>query len=284
MILCRSWGTKCFFSFIFYKHFAPLELTNYFLLIEIMKSILPNSDIGVSEIIKKLESLENPANIVGMARFGITTKKAFGVSAPELKQLAKKIKKQTNDRHALALELWKSKIHETRVIAYLIDDPKQVTRKQMDAWASDFDNWAICDGACGHLFCKTDFAYEKAFTWAEREAEFVKRAGIVLMARLAVHDKKADNVKIAEFLPVLAKHSDDERNFVKKAVNWSLRQIGKRSLNLNGLAIETAVRIKARNTKAARWIAADALRELTDEKTREKLQSKARKLSTDGRK
>ena len=145
----------------------------------------------------------------------------------------------------------------------------------------DFDNWAICDGTCGHLFCKTEFAYEKVFEWSEREEEFIRRAGIVLIAWLAVHDKKADDERLAQFLPILESKSDDERNFVKKAVNWSLRQIGKRNLNLNKLAVETATRIKARNTKAARWIAADALRELTNEKTFARL---GKKLATDERK
>lgn len=218
------------------------------------------------EIIKKLELLENPVNIAGMARFGIVTKKAFGVSAPILKNLAKEIKKQTDDRHKLALELWETGIHEARIIAYLIDDPKEVSSEQMESWAADFDNWAICDGACGHLFCKTEFAYQKVFEWSKREEEFVKRAGIVLMAWLAVHDKKASDATLAQFLPILEAHADDERNFIKKAVNWSLRQIGKRNANLNSLATRTAERIKAQNTRAARWIAADALRELTGEK------------------
>jgi len=227
------------------------------------------------EIIKKLESLENPANIAGMARFGITAKKAFGISAPVLKSLAKDVKKQTNERHKLALELWESEIHEARIIAYLIDDAKQVSPEQMDDWAADFDNWAICDGACGHLFCKTEFAYRKVFEWSEREEEFVKRAGLVLPAWLAVHDKKATDERIAQFLPILESKADDERNFIKKAVNWSLRQIGKRSLNLNKLAVETAEKIKAQNTKAARWIAADALRELKNEKIIERLKKKS---------
>lgn len=179
----------------------------------------------VDEIIKKLKSLENPANVAGMERFAIKTKKAFGVSAPILKQLAKEIKKLTSHRHALALDLWQTEIHEARIIAYLIDNPKEVTEKQMDDWATDFDNWAICDGTCGHLFCKTEFAYQKAFEWAEREEEFIKRAGIVLMAWLAVHDKKADDDKIVDFLPILETKADDERNFIKKAINWSLRQL-----------------------------------------------------------
>ncbi|HRH40053.1 MAG TPA: DNA alkylation repair protein [Pyrinomonadaceae bacterium] len=226
------------------------------------------------EIVKKLESLENAVNIAGMARFGIITKKAFGITAPVLKNLAKEIKKQTQDRHALALELWQTGIHEARAIAYLIDDVKQVTEGQMESWVKDFDNWAICDGTCGTLFCKTQFAYQKAFEWSEREEEFIKRSGLVLPAWLAVHDKKADDIKIAQFLPILESKADDERNFIKKAVNWSLRQIGKRNLHLNNLAIETAEKIKAQGTKSARWIAADALRELTNEKVLERLNKK----------
>lgn len=233
----------------------------------------------VERIVKKLKSLGNPENIAGMKRFGIVTKKAFGVSAPVLKNFAKEIKNQTEDRHRLALELWETGIHEARITAYLIDDPKQVTEKQMDAWSADFDNWAICDGACGHLFCKTEFAYKKSFEWSRREEEFIKRAGIVLMAQLAVHDKKAADEKLAQFLPVLEAKSNDERNFIKKAVNWSLRQIGKRSLHLNKLAAETAEKIKLQNTCAARWIAADALRELTNQKTLEKLSGKRSQIN-----
>jgi 3-methyladenine DNA glycosylase AlkD len=229
-----------------------------------------------NEIVKKLASLENPENIAGMARFGIVTKKAFGISTPVLKNLAKEIKKQAKNRHALAQRLWETGIHEARIIAFLIDDPKEVSPEQMDAWAADFDNWAICDGACIYLFCRTEFAYEKAHLWAERDEEFVKRAGLVLPAALAVHDKKATDAALAQFLPLLEKHARDERNFIKKAVNWSLRQIGKRNLNLNRLAVETAERIKTQNTRAARWIAADALRELKNEKTLERLNNVGR--------
>jgi len=230
------------------------------------------------EIIQKLKSLKNLENISGMERFGIKTKKAFGVSAPILKSLAKEIKKQPENRHELALELWETEIHEARIIAYLIDDPKKVSENQMENWVRDFDNWAICDGTCGHLFCKTEFAYEKVSEWSSREEEFIKRAGIVLMAWLAVHDKSASNEKIRQFLPILEAKADDERNFIRKAVNWSLRQIGKRNLNLNKLAVETAGKIKARNTKSARWIAADALRELTNDKTIERITRKTPRI------
>ncbi len=230
-----------------------------------------------NEITTRLESLCSPENAAGMARFGIKTKKAFGISAPVLKQYAKEVKKQAVDRHALALELWETGIYDARAVAFLIDDPKKVTRKQMDAWAADFDNWATVDGACGYLFCRTPFAYEKAFEWAGKEPEYIKRAGFSLMAYLAVHDKKAEDGKLAAFLQVIENHADDDRNFVKKAVNWALRQIGKRSLNLNKLAIESAERIAKQNTKPARWIAADALRELRGEKVQERLKKKASK-------
>ena len=144
----------------------------------------------------------------------------------------------------------------------------------MDAWAKDFDNWATVDGTCCYLFCRTPFAYEKAIEWAGRKPEFVKRAGFSLMAYLTVHDKKAGDEKLAAFLPIIERSWDDDRNFVKKAVNWALRQVGKHSLNLNGLAIETADRIKLQGTRSARWIAADALRELTSEKVFERLRKK----------
>ncbi len=230
--------------------------------------------MNIEEIIKKLESLGSPENVAGMARFAIKTKKALGVSAPNLKVLAKEIKKQTKDRHSLALELWETGIHEARAIAYLIENPKDVTENQMDSWVKDFDNWAICDGTCGHLFCKTTFAYEKVFEWSDSDEEFIKRAGICLIAWLSVHDKKADDEKIAKFLPILEQKADDERNFIKKAVNWSLRQIGKRSVYLNKFAIESALRIQAQNTKSARWIAADALRELRNKKVQDRLLNK----------
>lgn len=221
-----------------------------------------SSLIDTNYIVARLESLGDPKNVAGMARYGIVAKKAFGVAAPQLKALAKEIKKQTDDRHGLALALWRTGIHEARAIAFLIDDPKRVTSGQMEEWVADFDNWAICDSTCGTLFSYCRFAYEKAFEWAERDAEFERRAGIVLMAWLAVHDKKAPDARIAQFFPVLESKASDERNFVKKAVNWSLRQIGKRSRELNELAIACAERIQAQNSRSARWIASDAIREL----------------------
>lgn len=219
--------------------------------------------------------MSSTENVEGMRRFGIETETAFGISAPILKQFAREIKKASADRHALAEELWQTKIYEARAVAYLVDDPKCVTTIQMENWVRDFDNWATVDGVCGYLFCRSAYAYDKAFEWATEDAEFVKRAAFSLMAYLAVHDKKAPDAKLLPFLPVIEHHADDERNFVKKAVNWALRQIGKRSRELHEPAIQTAQRIAQQDSKAARWIAADALRELRSEKVIERLSRKA---------
>ena len=240
--------------------------------------------MNLIEVLHQLRGLGSAENVAGMARFGIVTREAFGVPASELKRVANEVKKRVEDRHEFALRLWATGIHDARGVAYLIDDPKRVTAEQMDAWAADFDNWAICDSTCGHLFSRTPLAYKKLSEWSRREEEFVKRAGIVLIAWLAVHDKKADDARFAELLPILEREAADERNFIKKAVNWSLRQVGKRSLKLNELAIETSERIRAQNTPQARWTAADALRELTSQKTLERLKNKQVKLTGRGEK
>jgi len=219
-----------------------------------------------AEIMRELRALSDPAKIADLERYAIKTPKAFGIRAPELKAFARELKKLVKDRHATALELWDTGNYDARAIAFLIDDPKKVTTAQMDEWATDFDNWATVDGACGYLFCRTPFAYDKVLEWCDRDEEFVKRAAFSLIAYLAVHDKKAPDEKLAAFLPVIENHSDDDRNFVRKAVNWALRQIGKRNLQLNKLAIQTAERIKQQGSKPARWIAADALRELKNER------------------
>ena len=219
------------------------------------------------DILQQLESLSNPEAVAGMARFGINSNNTYGVSIPALRKIAR----DTGKDHALALALWQSGIHEARILAGMIDEPEKVTEEQMESWAMDFDSWDVCDQVCSNLFDKTDFAYQKAHEWSGRKEEFVKRAGFVLMAALAVHDKRAGDEKFLEFLPVIKKEAIDDRNFVKKAVNWALRQIGKRNLNLNNAAIETAKKIQEIDSKAARWIASDALRELTSEKVQKKL-------------
>jgi len=226
----------------------------------------------VSEILTKLGSLGSSKNVERMVQFGILSKKSLGVSTSILKQFAREVKKQSEDRHALAQQLWETGIYDARIVAFLIDDPNLVTTKQMETWAADFDNWGTVDGTCCYLFCRTPFAYKKALEWAGRNPEFIKRAGFTLMAYLAIHDKKAEDAKILAFLPAIEKHANDDRNFVRKAVNWALRQIGKRNRNLNKHAIEAAERIKLQDTRSARWIASDALRELKSEKVKERLE------------
>lgn len=209
------------------------------------------------EIIKKLKTHANPENVAGMARFGINPKNTLGISIPVLRKTAKQIGKN----HELAQELWETGIHEARVLAGFIENPKLVDEKQMESWVKDFDSWDVCDQVCSNVFDKTPLAYKKAFQWSKDKREFVKRAGYVMMACLAVHDKKADNETLAGFFPAIIKGSTDERNFVRKAVNWALRQLGKRNPVLNKEAVKTAKKIQALPSKTARWVAADALRE-----------------------
>jgi 3-methyladenine DNA glycosylase AlkD len=191
----------------------------------------------------------------------------------------RRIARETGRDHNLALELWESGILDARQLACMVDDPGQVTREQMEPWASDLDSWAITDGACYGLFGETPFAYSKAFEWSDRPEEFVKRGAFALIAGLAVHDKGAPDECFEEFLPVIEGQADDDRNFVKKAFNWALRGIGKRNINLNRSAIDTAARIKTRGSGAARWIAADALRELSSDKLQARLGQKEAKAS-----
>jgi len=219
------------------------------------------------DIINKLESLSNPGVIAGMARYGITPKNTYGVSIPNLRKIAREI----GISHKLAQQLWASNIRETKILASMIEDLEMVTEEQLEDWVKEFNYWEICDQCCMNLFEKTKFAYKKAVEWSSREKEFIKRAGFVLMARLAVSDKKADDNKFEKFLPIIKREATDDRNYVKKAVNWALRQIGKRSLNLNSKVINTAKEIQKIDLKSAKWIASDALRELTSKAVQKRL-------------
>lgn len=215
------------------------------------------------KIITLLKSQANPKNLEGMARFGINPKNTLGIPVPGLRKLAKEIGKD----HILAQKLWDSGIHEARLLAGFIDNPEEVTPKQMDQWVGDFDSWDVCDQVCSNLFDKTAFAFDKAHIWAKDEREFVRRAGFAMMAVLAVHDKKASDEKFLEFFPLIKKYSIDQRNFVKKSVNWALRQIGKRNSNLLKHAKILAKEIRGLPFSASRWVAADALRELEKRST-----------------
>lgn len=214
------------------------------------------------EVLAELRLQANPEAAAGMAHYGIQGQEVLGIRMPVLRKMAKEI----GGDHDLAQALWKSGIHEARILAGFIDDPKQVTEAQMEAWVLGFDSWDVCDQVISSVFRKTKVAYDKAHEWSFREEEFVKRAGFVMMAQLAVHDKKVPDEPFLGFLPAIIREANDDRNFVKKAVNWALRQIGKRNDRLLTAALETAEQIKALDTKSARWIAADAIRELNKRK------------------
>ena len=221
----------------------------------------------LEDVIAELKSLGNPEAATGMARYGINADRALGVSIPVLQRVAQKIGK--NPR--LAEDLWSSAIHEARILACMVDDPQQITGAQVERWAKEFDSWDLCDQCCNRLFRKTPFARQKALAWSRRSEEFVKRAGFVLMAVLAVHDKGATDQQFEPFFKCIKEGAIDERNFVKKAVNWALRQIGKRNLSLNKKAIEVAEKIEQLESKSASWVAKDALQELRSEKIQKRL-------------
>lgn len=221
-------------------------------------------------ILKRLKALSNPEAVEGMARFGINPENTYGVSIPNLRKMAKEIGKN----HTLAQQLWSSGIHEARILASMIDDPNQVTENQMDTWVEDFDSWDVCDQCCMNLFSKTPLAWVKALEWTKREKEFEKRAGFALMACLAWYDKESPDEKFLVFLPAIKQEANADGNYVKKAVNWALRNIGKRNPNLNKKAIETAKEIQKTDSRSARWVASDAIRELTSEAVQKRLKER----------
>jgi 3-methyladenine DNA glycosylase AlkD len=213
-----------------------------------------------AEIIEAFEQNKNPNIVSGMNRLGIGGRDVYGIPVSFLRNLAKQI----GHGHNLALHLWKSGIHEARILASMVDDPIKVTEQQMESWVRDFDSWDLCDQVCGNLFDKTAFAYEKAIQWSYQGLEFVKRAGFTMMATLAVHDKLAEDKVFISFLARILDEAEDSRNFVKKAINWALRQIGKRNCNLKQIALETAQEMFKNPSKSAKWIASDAIKELTN--------------------
>jgi 3-methyladenine DNA glycosylase AlkD len=214
--------------------------------------------VSGANVIADLKRLANPTNVAGMARFGIVGKRVLGITMVQLRTMAKRIGRN----HELADGLWASGIFEARLLAAFVADPKRLTRRQARAWAKDCECWADCDGLCIHLFRKTSFAHELAVAWSQRREELVKRAGFTMIATLAVHDKAASNEVFRSYLKRVAAAATDERHNVKKGVNWALRQIGKRNPVLNREAIRVANRIRKLDSRAACWIASDALREL----------------------
>jgi 3-methyladenine DNA glycosylase AlkD len=223
-----------------------------------------------TEVLRELAGLADPKVRAKLRYFGIQAKDAHGISAPVLHKFAKHIGKD----HDLARELWSSKIHEAKVLAALIGESEKVTSAEMDRWASDFDSWDVVDTACRYLYSDAGPAWEKIYAWSTRPEEYVKRAAFSLAAYLSYRDKEAKDAQFVKFLSVIEREAYDERNFVRKAVNWALRQIGKRNLNLNKAAIRAGERIRAQGTRTARWIAADALRELKSDAVQKRLRRK----------
>jgi 3-methyladenine DNA glycosylase AlkD len=211
-----------------------------------------------------------------MAKFGIRSSRIFGVRVPVLRRMARRIGRD----HGLAQELWATRIFDARLLAAMIDEPERVTGSQMEAWVREFDNWAICDGCCLDLFRSTRFADTKLRSWSARTAEFEKRAAFSLMATLAVHDHTASDERFREYLRIIERESEDERNYVRKAVNWALRQIGKRNPALWRSAVASARRIQRRESSAARWIASDALRELREPSVKLRVQQRDARAGT----
>jgi 3-methyladenine DNA glycosylase AlkD len=223
-----------------------------------------------NSVLRELKELADPKVREKMAYFGVNVPKAYGISAPVLHALSRRIGKD----HRLAEDLWATGIHEAKILATLIGEPKKVTAKQMDRWAREFNGWDEVDAACRYLYAFSAPAWSKVDAWSHRKEEYVKRAAFSLMAYLSYLDRESPDSRFATLLPIIERESDDERNFVRKAVNWALRQIGKRNIALNLAAIGTAERIRRRGSRAARWIAADAVRELKSEAVQKRLRQK----------
>ena len=209
-------------------------------------------------VVRELKRLANSKVRSKMAHFGVNVPKAYGISAPVLHALARRIGKN----HKLAEQLWTSEIHEARILATLIGEPEKITSAQMERWVRDFNSWDVVDAACCYLYAHAAPAWSKVNAWSRRREEFQKRAAFSLAAYLSYKDKTAPDARFERFLRVIEREAWDERNFVRKAVNWALRNIGKRNLRLNRAAVRTAQRIRRQGSRPARWIAADALREL----------------------
>jgi 3-methyladenine DNA glycosylase AlkD len=222
---------------------------------------------SVEDVLEKLRRKASPDQLEGMARYGMAVETRVGISIPELRLLAKEIGRD----HELALELWKTGIDESRILAAMIDDHQKLTEEQMENWVKDINSWDVCDQLCMNLFEKSPLAWQKIRDWAKREEEFVKRTAFSLIACLAWHDKNTGDDDFIALFPVIKQAATDERNFVKKAVNWSLRNLGKRNRNLNRAAIEVTKEIQRLDSKAARWIAADAIKELESEAVQRRL-------------
>ncbi|MBI5474025.1 MAG: DNA alkylation repair protein [Ignavibacteriae bacterium] len=227
-------------------------------------------ELSSSALLAELRKRADPKRLEGMARFAIGGKNTLGVSMPEIRAVARKAKRN----HTIAKELWGSGVHEARILASLLAEPSSMKPAEMDKWVKDFDSWDVCDQTCMNLFCLTPHAFAKAMDWCARKGEFERRAGFALMACLAVHAINEPDESFLPFFDAIKSEATDDRNFVKKAVNWALRQIGKRNKNLNKAAVRSAREIAKLDSRSARWIASDALRELTGDAVQQKIRGK----------
>ncbi len=230
------------------------------------------------DAVAELRAVADPTRLAGMGRVGINVERALGVSIPHLRALGRRL----GPDHPLAMELWESRIHEARILASMVDDAPQVTRPQMEAWVVDFDSWDLCDQVTGNLFARTPFASALVRTWTKRPEEFVKRAGFALIAEQAVRDKDAPDRAFTRWFPVIRFGATDERNYVKKAVSWSLRQIGKRNAELHAAAIAEAEALTTLHVASARWVGRDALRELSRDETQRRVREGVRRTRAPG--
>jgi 3-methyladenine DNA glycosylase AlkD len=225
---------------------------------------------SIEEVLRQLESKSRRDQLEGMARYGMNIEHRLGVPIPELRLIAKK----TGKNHELALGLWKTGIADAKILAAMIDDPTLLSDEQMEDWVKDIDSWDVGDQVCMNLFEKSPLAWRKVEEWSKRDEEFVKRTAFGLLACLAWHDKKANDDQFLQLFHVFSRGAIDERNSVKKAVSWALRNIGKRNLHLNKAAVNEAARLRLLDSKSARWIASDVIRELESEAVHQRLKKK----------
>lgn len=234
-----------------------------------------NATNEVQAVVASLKRLGTRKTRDGMARYAIPSDNAFGVTVGAIRDMGKRLGRN----HDLALALWQTGWYEARMLAAFVDEPDCVTSAQMERWCKDFDNWAVCDHICFHLFDKTPHAFKKVVEWADRRNEFEKRAAFALLASLGVHDKKAVDEEFARCLPLIEHASTDERNFVKKGVSWALRVVGRRSVDLNEASVKLAQKLVGSENPAARWIGKDAFKELTSKTVTSRLKQRSRTVN-----
>jgi 3-methyladenine DNA glycosylase AlkD len=220
---------------------------------------MPSSSPGVPDVLAWLKKTGSPKAAAGLARYGLPTQNAYGISVAVLQKYAKGI----GTDHDLALKLWKSGSLDARILASFLGDPAKVTPAMMNAWCRDFDNWGTVDTACFKLFDRSPHAWTVVPKWVKQKGEFQKRAGFVMMACLAAHDKAATDAAFLKFMPMIEKGASDDRNFVKKGVSWALRHVGHRNAALHAAAVKTATKLSNSEDPTERWVGKDALRDIT---------------------